>query len=133
MPIALMIADEWHGVRNHEHELENPPMEAIEHAVAALDASVRTLIVLEVGQGEAHMAVGGGNGNYVVYMTDDNIRFQQLTSDELDDGSKVLLCAGGQEGEYAKRFIVGLDAALRAVRYYARKAGADPSLQWFTK
>jgi immunity protein Imm1 of predicted polymorphic toxin system len=132
MAIALMITDEWQGGRNHEQEVANPPMEAIEQAVIALDASVRTLVVLELGEGAAHMAVGGGSGQYVVYMTDDNVQFEQLT-DGSDDNARVLLCAGGQEGEYARRLVVDLDAALGAVRHYARKGEADRSLRWIAK
>ena len=119
-------------VRNHEQEVANPPLEAIEQAVLALDASVRTLVVLEVGEGAAHMAVGGGRGQYVVYMTCDNVQFEQLTNDS-DDNARVLLCAGGQEGEYAKRFVVDLDAALGAVRHYVREGEADRSLRWTTR
>ncbi len=132
MAIELMITDEWQGVRNREQELANPPLEAIERAVIALDASVRTLVVLEVGEGAAHMAVGGGGGQYVVYLTDDNVQFEQLTNDS-DDNAGVLLCAGGQEGEYAKRFVVDLEAALGAVRHYVREGQADRSLRWTMK
>ena len=60
----------------------------------------------------------------MVYMTDDNVQFEQLTNDS-DDDARVLLCAGGQEGEYAKRFVVDLDAALGAVRHYIREGEAD--------
>jgi hypothetical protein len=132
MAVELMITDEWQGVRNHEQEVANPPMEAIEQAVLALDASVRTLVVLEVGEGASHMAVGGGSGHYVVYMTDDNVQFEQLTNDS-GDNARVLLCAGGQEGEYAKCFVVDLDAALMAVRHYVREGEADRSLRWTTR
>jgi hypothetical protein len=132
MPVERMVTDEWQGVRNREHELSSPPLEAIEKAVIALDASVRTLVVLELGQGPAHMAVGGGGGRYVVYVTNDNDHFAQLTDDS-DDNTAVLLRAGGQEGEYAKRFVVGVDAALQAVRHYAREGEADPSLRWTMK
>ncbi len=132
MRIALMVTDEWQGVRNFEQEFATPTIQAIEQAVTGLDASVRTLVILELGTGAAHMAVGGGRGQYVVYMTDDNVRFQQLTDDS-DGDARVLLCAGGQEGEYPKRLVVDLDAALRAVRHYAREGEGDPSLRWTVK
>jgi hypothetical protein len=134
MPIASMITDQWYGVRNDEQELANPSLEAVEQAIRALDASVRTLVLLEMApESAAHMAVGGGHGQYIVYMTTDNVRFEQLTTDGPDEDCKVLLCAGGQEGEYAKRFVVGLEAALRAARRYVHDGEADPSLTWITK
>lgn len=65
-------------------------------------------------------------------MTDDHVRFEQLTDDS-DGDARVLLCAGGQEGEYPKRFVVDLDAALRAVRDYELEGEGDPSLRWTVK
>ncbi len=132
MGVELMVTDEWHGVHNAEHEVEAPSIEQIEAAVERLDASQWTLVTLML-QGEAHMAIGGGRGQYVAYVTADNIQFQQLTAESAGMGPEVALVVGGQEGRYAKRFVVDLDAVLRAARYFYADGSPDPTQTWTTK
>jgi hypothetical protein len=132
MTVALMVTDEWHDVRNVEHEIEKPSMDAIERAVRALDASTRTLVLLML-ENETHMALGGGSGQYIVYITPDNSYFNQLTSDAETGADPVVLCVGGQEGQYERRFVVGLDAALRAAQHFAHFGTTDPQQKWTRK
>jgi hypothetical protein len=76
------------------------------------------------------LAVGGGaNGQYVVYATFDNVRFFTLMAPEQPD-FKVLLCVGGQEGDYSRNIVVDLPAALAAAKCFAETGQINSTLQW---
>jgi hypothetical protein len=79
---------------------------------------------------DTHMAIGGGKGQYIVYVTPDNLTFQQLTTGDAAVADKVLLNVGGQEGDYERRFVVGLEPALQALRYFCAHGVADPAFTW---
>jgi Immunity protein Imm1 len=82
------------------------------------------------GDGEAHLAVGGGaDGQYIVFATFDNKRFFTLMAPRQSD-SKVLLCVGGQEGEYSKESVVDLSAALAAAESFAETGQMNLALRW---
>src|SRR4051812_9293560 len=94
------------GPRGRE---ERPTMADIETAVLALDGATTTLITLEVDD-DHHMGIGGGAaGQYVVYMTMDNMHFKNLENPARGTGVVRMMC-GGQEGEYRAERCVGVDA-----------------------
>ena len=97
-------------------------------AVQQLDGKTRTLVTLEVGD-DHHMAVGGGGGRYVVYMTLDNKQFKNLIIPR-KSGPKVMLRCGGQEGDFAPNQCVDLETARRAVDTFALTGQPDPDLTW---
>src|SRR6186713_3096258 len=98
MVVQRIIADRWEGVFNHEETVESPTVADLERLINRLDADVHTMITLLSG-GEAHLTVGGGANQYVVYATFDNQRFWNLVSQFRSNGT-VMLKVGGQEGAY---------------------------------
>src|SRR5690349_20562901 len=114
MVVERIIADRWEGVFNHEETVESPTVADLEQLLDKLDADVHTMLTLR-SVGEAHMAVGGGANQYVVYATFDNERFWNLMSQVPSNGT-VVLKVGGQEGHYLGSQVVSKELALRAAQ-----------------
>lgn len=128
MPIWTLSRDLWRGNRNHEEVTEAPPWAAIESAIRALDQKERTLVMLYESD-EKYMAVGGGAGSYVVFVTIDGRSFVKLIEDSAPTG-RAAVVVGGQRGEYPRNESVPLEAALRAARTFADLGSIEPSLIW---
>ena len=93
-----------------------------------LDAKEYTTVTL-CGDDDAHLAIGGGAGQYVVYATYDNIKFWNLLSGA-PSGTVILLNVGGQEGNYQARQVIPMDAALHAARVFFETGQLDPESIW---
>ena len=112
--------------------IDAPTWDDVERAVRALDGSTETLVTLAPHQGEHHLAIGGGRGGqFIVYLTEDNLTFFNLAEPAAhDDRTPVRMLIGGQEGEYRKGQFVSLDVVLRAARHYVQEGGRAPGLTW---
>lgn len=75
------------------------------------------------------MGIGGGPDQFIVYHTPDNLVFFNLTNGSTDR-RKVALVAGGQMGDFERRFVVPLDDVLVATRTYFVNGTMDSSLLW---
>lgn len=128
MYTTTMVTDEWDGARNDECEVEFPSLDQVEQAVKHLDAERHSLVTLEAG-GEAHMAIGGGGGRFIVYATFDNETFHNLLAGG-DSEQMVTLFVGGQDGEYPAKTVVSEEAALTAAKTFAESGKLDPALSW---
>ena len=114
------------------NEILNPSWPDIENAIRRLDADSCSLVVLGIGAPPVpHMAIGGGQGRYIVYATTDNLTFYKAVNPN-GGGGKCDLVAGGQRGSYDLRICVGLDHALCAAKTYAETGNLDASLSWET-
>ena len=120
--------DRWVGNRDQPMTVDGPAWPAIQERIARLDAREFTMVTL-AGEGEAHMAIGGGAGRYVVYATRDNMSFDNLV-DPARGAAMERVVAGGQEGEYPARQVVSLEKALEAAREYAETGTSSAGLQW---
>lgn len=129
MPLAVTRLDGPDDARTSS--VLRPKWREIEAAIRRLDGKNCSLVILGVGEPPVpHLAVGGGaSGQYIVYATKDNLSFQQLTNPAALAG-KCTVVAGGQSGEYERRFCVGLAEALRAARTYAESGECDRELVW---
>jgi len=110
------------------NKIERPSLQDVMAAVQRLDGKTRTLVTLEVSD-DHHLAVGGGGGRYIVYMTLDNLQFKNLIIPG-KSGPKVMLTCGGQEGGFAPKQCVDLELASRAAATFARTGQPDPELAW---
>lgn len=76
------------------------------------------------------MGIGGGDANrYIVYATDDNVRFYTLLNPGARDG-KCSMVAGGQLSEYELKCCVTLEMVLLAAKTYAEGGTLEPRLVW---
>lgn len=127
--IRRLVADEWEGVHCRELPIDDPSLADIEAALRALDARVRTMLILHCDDG-SQLVVGGGGGSYVVYIAEDEERFRNLVNSSAESRPPVVLRVGGQEGDYPARQVVGFGAAHEAVVAYAQAGAPAPSLVW---
>lgn len=118
--------------------IQNPSWADIEREIRALDACSQTLVMLAplppkgAPEGDHHLAVGGGrDGRCIVYATEDNLDFWNLTDPEKRSAEgKVRMTIGGQEGEYVEAQFVPRELALQAARRYAQDGQRAPDLVW---
>jgi hypothetical protein len=110
-------------------EKDNPTLADVDAGVRALNGTTHTLITLDV-DGDHHMGIGGGKGGQVVvYMTTDNLNFQNLEDPSQDDRTVMMIC-GGQESDFSARRCIDVETALRAARAFAATGEAAPGLHW---
>ena len=128
MFISKFSVENWQGNQNKGSLKPVKNWVDIETAISELDGRYKTLVTLETDN-ETHMSVGGGEGKYVVYLTFDNESFYYVVDlSKLDSDESLIV--GGQEGVYAAKFCVRLDAALRAAKTFAESGLMDQSVVW---
>lgn len=118
--------------------ITNPTWADVEREISALDARAQTLVILAppppkgAPEGDQHLAVGGGaDGHFIVYATEDNLNFWNLTDPERGGAErKVRMNIGGQEGEYREAQFVSRELALRAARRYVEDGQRAADLVW---
>ncbi len=112
-----------------ERELASPEALDIIELVDALDGREHTLVT--VYRGNAHVAVGGSAASgLVVYVTFDGTTFHQLVSSGARSDDQVTVAAGGQPGDYPRRFVVDAPAAKAALRAFFERFVLDPGQDW---
>lgn len=126
--VRRLIEECWEGVRNLECVRENPEPLDVAQAIRRLDQRRHTLVALETDS-EAHMLVGGGNGDYVVSATLEGLTFSNLITVPVHQG-EVKMVVGGQEGFYAPHLIIARDAALEAALTFTERGQLDPRFRW---
>lgn len=130
MSTYQLFGDRWEGRVDREWRVVSPSEHDLDQAIERLDGTTYTMISLErLGEGEQHLAVGGGGGRYVVYATFDNEEFWNLVCSEPAEGV-VLVKAGGQEGEYPARNVVNLAQARSAGRAFLNSGELDRGQEW---
>ncbi len=128
MFISKFSTEDWQGNQNHGLLEEARGWEEIEAAIRKLDGHRRTLVTLEA-EGEMHMAIGGGTGKYLVYVTFDNENFNYLVNPTKSDNAETLV-VGGQEGIYPAKWFVDLTTTLRAAKSFAEFGTIEKSVVW---
>jgi len=129
MFVELLVADIWTGVDCEEEEVRSPSIPDLEYAITALDASVRTTVCL-YGIDGSFLTIGGGGGQYVVYVTTPDEQFWNLLAEDSDLKGIILINIGGQEGDFPARQVVNEQRALQASRTFFRSGELDSSLRW---
>jgi hypothetical protein len=128
MFISKFSVEDWQGSQNRSSLRPVQSWKEIEAAIKELDGHRKTLVTLEA-DGETHMAVGGGTGEYVVYLTFDNETFHYLV-DPSKSGVDKNLIVGGQEGVYPAKLCVDVDSALEAAKTFSELGAMEKSVIW---
>ena len=121
-----LSCDRWLGMHCADWEVESPRWPDVETSIRRLDQAEFTVVTLEL-DGEAHLAVGGGAGGYIVYETPDNFTFFNLLSEQAGNDS-VIVAIGGQEAPYPAIQVVDIETALRAAHTYWQSQQRDSTL-----
>lgn len=128
MFITKFSVEDWIGNQNKGFVEPARDWQAIEAAIRELDGNRKTLVTLETDD-ETHMAVGGGQDKYVVYMTFDNENFHYLVDPSKSDIEESLI-VGGQEGIYSAKSCVDLNTTLKAAKVFAELGSMEKSVTW---
>ena len=129
MSKVILRGDSNCGVESDSWQSEDPTAEQLEDRLLRLDQGRFTILTIAHEASEAHLAVGGGSGQFVVYMTADNQRFWNLV-DPTASEARTMLTAGGQQGDYPARTVVDATTALAAAEHYRRTSVRNPELSW---
>ena len=113
----------------NDEEIDAPTIDDLDRIIEALDAKIRTMVSL-YGQDGSFLSIGGGEGQYVVYVSLPDEQLWNLLSNQENRKGVVLLNAGGQEGDFPCRQVVDKPRALRAARTFFIKGQLDTALQW---
>jgi ABC-type sugar transport system substrate-binding protein len=128
MFVSQLSWDLWQGNQDHGDVVVVTDWAQVQGAIAALDGRSRTLVTLEA-DGETHMAIGGGGeAGYVAYVTFDNEVFEYLVDRDCGEKGRVAIVVGGQEGDYSRRYAVGLALVLEAARLFVEAGEVDRSV-----
>ncbi|MCY7390154.1 MAG: hypothetical protein LH647_01235 [Leptolyngbyaceae cyanobacterium CAN_BIN12] len=128
MFISKVSVEDWQGNQNKGSVQPAKEWQQIEAAINQLDGNHRTLVTLEA-EGETHMAVGGGKGKYLVYLTFDNERFHYVVEPSKPDVDENLV-VGGQEGIYPAKLCVDKNTVLKAAKAFAERGAMEKSVIW---
>ena len=128
MFITKFSVEDWMGNQNRSCVEQAHSWQGIESAIRELDGHHKTLVTLETGS-ETHMAVGGGQGKYVVYLTFDNESFHYLLDPSKSDIEESMI-VGGQEGVYPAKSCVDLNTTLKAAKAFAELGAMEESVLW---
>jgi hypothetical protein len=124
----LLRTDHWHGSTCDEICIESPQDADVTRAIDALDSTSRTTVTLE--RANASMTVGGGQGQYVVFVAvGEDEEFWNLLS-EADATGIVMINIGGQDGDFPARHVVDHKKAARAALCFLESGRRDPTLTW---
>jgi len=126
MFISNFSVEDWQGNQNKGSVQLAKDWQQIEAAINQLDGNHRTLVTLEA-EGETHMAIGGGEGKYLVYLTFNNEQFYYLIEPSYPDLEESLV-VGGQAGIYPAKLCVDKDKALKAAKTFAELGIMDKSV-----
>ncbi len=126
--VRRIDGDRWEGVVNHGWIVDHASSTDLNRAIDRLDARIYTIVTIQV-DGERHLTIGGGAGQYVVYATFDNEEFWNLIRSEPSAGT-VRLNAGGQEGDFPAAQVVNKEQARAAGNRFLNECLLDPVQQW---
>jgi hypothetical protein len=123
MPIELRCTCIWRQPDFSAYDkvdAENPTWDQVDAAIRALDGAARNDLYFHVRRDdlETYLAVGGGNGRYIVTGAIENETFPTVISGPESAQPRVHLMVGGQMGDYPHNYILTLDTTLRAVHSF---------------
>jgi hypothetical protein len=111
-----------------------PKWEEVVSAIRAMDGhTVSNIMLGEPQEGipamMPYIAIGGGAGEYFVYVTFDDTRFYYLINSEAAQGTGKLV-VGGQMGEFPLREIVDEVTLMKAVQTFFESGALNSDLKW---
>lgn len=124
-----LVRDLWDGLHCKCEETANPSICEVVEAIDALDADQRTMITLFGPNGE-HLVVGGGNGQYVCFISTSDDELWNLKDEHAVCENPVLLNVGGQQGDYLPKNVVDRDMIVQAATEFFDGGRRANSLGW---
>ncbi|MBB1594337.1 hypothetical protein [Achromobacter sp. UMC46] len=133
MKIRKLIEERRRGERAAVSERADPSDADLLAALDRLDGAEFSSTAF-VTENETVMAVGGGNGAYVVSITlDDDARIYTLVDRSKSEDHDQKVVVGGQSGSYQQYQCVCRDLAVAAILYFQQQGEPSPDLQWVSE
>ena len=133
MKIRKLFEERRQGDRAALRERVNPSDVDLLAALDRLDGAEFSSTAF-VTEDETVMAVGGGDGGYVVSITlDDDARIYTLVDRSKSEDHDQDLVVGGQSGSYQQYQCVCRELAKEAILYFQQQGAPSPKLQWVSE
>jgi len=133
MKIRKLIEERRQGDRAALRERVNPSDLDLLAALDRLDGAEFSSTAF-VTEDETVLAVGGGDGGYVVSITlDDDARIYTLVDRSKSEDHDQDLVVGGQSGSYQQYQCVCRELAKEAILYFQQQGAPSPKLQWVSE
>jgi hypothetical protein len=123
--------DEWDGVVCCERTAEDCSADDADAVLRLLDQSKHTLMT--VRGGVRSLTIGGGVGRYVVFSqeNDDGEIWEARTRrDVVSGGERVMVVAGGQEGDFSPDQVLTHDEARLVLQEFFTAASRSNTVDW---
>jgi hypothetical protein len=132
MAVHLLTIYVWVGRSANRAEIENPAWLVVERAIRDLNNRDRNDVYLTPDRNdlETYLAIGGGDGRYLVTGCVRNDRFPTLIHTQKVPVPEERLVVGGQEGVYPGNWIVDLEMALQAARVFYEAGTFGVGANW---
>lgn len=132
MAIDRLVICRWSGNTKEDQIVQNPTWFDVENAVKRLNGKEYNDIYLtpDIGNEETYLAIGGGDGQYLVAGSINNEIFPTYVDAEKSVEKQVQIVVGGQLGDYPENYIVSLDAALKAVKSFYETGNFGNDVPW---
>jgi hypothetical protein len=126
-----LFGDRWSGATTADWSIENPTLGEFERAIEQLDGSTFTMlsIATQRAEGTWSLTIGGGPGGYVVIAQCSDGRSWNLKRLGAD-AARVMVNAGGQEGDFHASQVVTKTEVLAAGRHFWSTGELDRAQPW---
>lgn len=132
MYVKRLYYDNYDGVSAEEQSLYNPTWTEIENIIDRLDGKVITQIIMDNGDEDNYLCIGGGNNELCnVYISeDDNEKITQLLNENGECGIVHQLVTGGQIGDFADEICVPICVAKEVAKKFCETGIKDNVYKW---
>lgn len=124
--------DDFKDLSNVEKCIEFPTWEDIEKVINLLDGEYVTQIIMDNGNEDDYLCIGGGNDglcNVFISKNDNEINYTLINSDA-NDSLVHKLVTGGQEGDFEDKLCVSIEMAKCVAKMYYELGQMDDSFIW---
>lgn len=126
-----VYGDCWEQGEDYGIEINDPSWEEVRDLILQLDNEKKTLVTFGDEDMEYYMAIGGGCGKYILYLSfDDEERIVELVNSKEEEECYMERIVGGQRGLYPKNSCIGQREVLIAAETFFRNRTPDESLIW---
>lgn len=117
-------------------QVPNPHWLQIEDAIRRMDDNDLSLVIIGADEDSEEfpwMGIGGGNGQYLVSVTDPDITNHiAVNPDTPATEEEITLVAGGQSAEWPANQVLDLEQTLEAAQTFAETGKLSERLEWLT-
>ncbi len=132
MYVKRVFYDDYQDLLEVEKSIESPAWNDVERVIDMLDGKRVTQIMMDNGNEDNYICIGGGNGGLCnVYVSEnDNEEIYTLVNPNAISCLEHKLVTGGQEGDFEDQICVSIELAKRVAIKYYESGELDNSFEW---